>query len=266
ALLEFKSVAESSMLQNTLNSVNEGLKEMKGDTFNLFSYFIGPTMQVYGIVSSYQPLIDSLFKIPQVEKRFPFGYRFQWGKEVIHEGYRYFPLYLLKDEPLLTGSAILDATPGVGTQDNPLGVRVDLTMTREARTKWAQITGAHIGRRIAIVLDGDVYTAPVVRERIPNGRSVITLTTSPIEEAKTLAIILKAGALPAPLNIIEERSIGPSLGMDSIKAGTRAFILGGILVFLFMVAYYRKSGVTAIIALILNLVFLLAFLSGLRAT
>ncbi len=266
ALLEFKSVAEPGMLQNTLNTVNGTLKEIKGDTFNLFSFFIGPSARVYGIISSYQPLIDSLLNLPQVKKQIPFGYTFQWGKEIIDEGYRYFPLFLLKGIPLLTGSAILDATPGVGTEDNPMGVRVDLTMTREARTKWAQITGAHVGRRIAIVLDGVVQSAPVVRERIPNGRSVITLGPTPMEEAKTLAIVLKAGALPAPLKIIEERSIGPSLGIDSIKAGARALTLGGILVFLFMVVYYRKSGIIAIFALILNLTFLLAVLSGLRAT
>ncbi len=266
ALLEFKSVAEPTMLQNTLNSVNEALKEIKGDTFNLFGYFIGPSVQVYGIVSSYQPLLDSLFKTPSVEKQIPFGYIFQWGKEVIQEGYKYFPLYLLKEKPLLTGSAILDATPGVGTENNPMGVRVDLTMTREARAKWAQITGAHVGRRIAIVLDGVVQSAPVVRERIPSGRSVITLGTAPMEEAKTLAIVLKAGALPAPLKIIEERSIGPSLGIDSIKSGSKALILGGILVFFFIGIYYRKSGVIAMIALILNLAFLLAVLSGFRAT
>lgn len=265
ALLEFKSVAESNMLQNSLNTVNEALKEIKGDTFNLFSYFV-PYSRVYGILSPYQELIDSLLNLPQVKKQIPFGYTFQWGREIIQEGYRYYPLYLLKETPLLTGSAILTATPGVGTEDNPMGVRVDLTMTRESRTKWAQITGGHVGRRLAIVLDNVVFSAPVVRERIPNGRSVITLGTAPMEEAKTLAIVLNAGALPAPLKIIEERSIGPSLGLDSIRSGTRALIFGGILVFLFMVVYYRKSGIVAIFALILNLTFLLAVLSGLRAT
>ena len=266
ALLEFKSVAESAIFQNTLNNINETLREIKGDSFNLFSYFIGPSVKIYGIISSYQPYIDSLLQIPEVKKRIPYGYAFQWGEEVIQEGYKYYPLYLLKEKPLLTGSSILDATPGIGTRNNPIGVRVDLTMTRVARAEWAQITGAHIGKRIAIVLDGVVKSAPVVQERIPNGSSVITLGNSPMEEAKTLAIILKAGALPAPLKIIEERSIGPALGADSIRAGTRAFILAGIIVFLFIAVYYRKAGVVAIFALILNLVFLLAVLSGLRAT
>jgi len=265
ALLEFKSVAEPNMLQNSLNTANEALKEIKGDTFNLFSYFV-PYTRVYGILSPYHSLIDSLLNLPQVKKQIPFGYTFQWGREIIQEGYRYFPLYLLKEAPLLTGSAILDAVPGVGTEDNPMGVRVDLTMTREARSKWAEITGGHVGRRLAIVLDNAVYSAPVVRERIPNGRSVITMGAAPMEEAKTLSIVLKAGALPAPLKTIEERSIGPSLGIDSIRSGTRALIFGGILVFLFMVVYYHKSGVIAIFALILNIIFLLAVLSGLRAT
>ncbi|MCK4528152.1 protein translocase subunit SecD [candidate division WOR-3 bacterium] len=264
ALLEFKSVAETSMFQNALNSTNDYLKGCLGDTFNLFSYFIG--QNVYGIISPYKTYIDSLLTSPEVKNQLPYGYVFQWGKEVIQEGYRYYPLYLLKEVPLLTGSAILDARHGIGTQDNPAGVRVDLTMTRGAAAEWAQITGAHVGRRIAIVLDGIVQSAPGVRERIPNGRSVITLGNVSMEDAKTLAIVLRAGALPAPLEIIEERSIGPSLGLDSITAGARALILGSILVFLFIVAYYRKTGVVAIFALILNIGFLLAVLSGLRAT
>ncbi len=264
ALLEFKSVAEPSMMQTTFNNVNETLRSIKGDTFNLFSYFVGA--RVYGVLSSYRSYVESLLNLPEVKKQIPFGYVFQWGKEVIQEGYKYYPLYLLKEKPLLTGKAILDATPGVGTQDNPMGVRVDLTMTREARTKWAQITGANIGRRIAIVLDGTTQCAPVVRERIPNGQSMITLGNTSMEEAKTLAIVLKAGALPAPLKIIEERSIGPSLGNDSIRAGTKSLILGAILVSVFILAYYLKAGGIALLALILNLIFLLAVLSGFRAT
>ncbi|MEJ2306483.1 MAG: protein translocase subunit SecD, partial [candidate division WOR-3 bacterium] len=188
------------------------------------------------------------------------------GKEVILEGYKYYPLYVLKNKPLLTGSSVLDATLGVGTQNDPMGYRIDLTMRKEDWRKWAQITGANVERQIAIVLDGIVQSAPVVRERIPNGRSQITMGDATMEEAKTLAIILKAGALPAPLKVVEERSIGPSLGNDSVKAGVRSLVIGAILVFLFIIVYYLKGGLVAIVALILNLIFLLAVLSGLRAT
>ncbi|MEJ2355430.1 MAG: protein translocase subunit SecD, partial [candidate division WOR-3 bacterium] len=210
--------------------------------------------------------VDSLLGLPEVQAQIPFGDTIQWGKEVILEGYKYYPLYVLKNKPLLTGSSVLDATLGVGTQNDPMGYRIDLTMRKEDWRKWAQITGANVERQIAIVLDGIVKSAPVVRERIPNGRSQITMGDATMEEAKTLAIILKAGALPAPLKVVEERSIGPSLGNDSVKAGVRSLVIGAILVFLFIIVYYLKGGLVAIVALILNLIFLLAVLSGLRAT
>ncbi len=265
ALLEFKLVREPNEMQNILSRMNETLKAMQGDTFDIFSYF-PPAVRAFGIMSPYKSYIDSLLSLPKIQGQIPFGDTIQWGKEVILEGYKYYPLYVLKNNPLLTGSSILDATLGVGTQQDMMGYRIDLTMRKEYWRKWAQITGANVERQIAIVLDGIIQSAPVVRERIPNGKSQITMGNATHEEAKTLAIILKAGALPAPLQIVEERSIGPSLGNDSIRAGTRSLIFGAILVFLFIIVYYLKGGLVAILALILNLVFLLAVLSGLRAT
>jgi SecD/SecF fusion protein len=265
ALLEFKLVREPQEMQNILRRVNEKLKTIVGDTFDLFSYF-PPSARAYGVISPYKSYIDSLLGLPHIRDQIPFGDTIQWGKEVVLEGYKYYPLYVLKNKPLLTGSSILDATLGVGTQHDLMGYRVDLTMRKEDWRKWAQITGANVERQIAIVLDGIVQSAPVVRERIPNGRSQITMGDATMEEAKTLAIILKAGALPAPLKVVEERSIGPSLGNDSVRAGVRSLIVGAIFVFLFMIVYYLKGGLVAILALILNLIFLLAVLSGFRAT
>jgi SecD/SecF fusion protein len=265
ALLEFKLVREPDETQEIFTRINNSLKIVKGDTFDIFGYF-PPAARAYGILSPYKNHIDSLLQLPQLKDQIPFGDTIQWGKEVVLEGYKYYPLYVLKKEPLLTGNSILDASLGVGTEQNPMGYRVDLSMTKESWRKWAQITGANVGRQIAIILDGIVQSAPVVRERIPNGRSVITMGDATQEEAKTLAIILKAGALPAPLKIIEERSIGPSLGNDSIRAGTRSFIVGAALVFIFVIVYYLKSGLVTIMALILNITFLMAILSGLGAT
>jgi len=265
ALLEFKLVRKPQEMQNILSRVNEKLKTIEGDTFDLFSYF-PPSARAYGVISPYKAYIDSLLVLPETQAQIPFGDTIQWGKEVVLEGYKYYPLYVLKNKPLLTGSSILDATLGVGTQNDPMGYRVDLTMRKEDWRKWAQITGANVERQIAIVLDGIVQSAPVVRERIPNGSSQITMGDATMEEAKTLAIILKAGALPAPLKVVEERSIGPSLGNDSVKAGVRSLVIGTILVFLFMIVYYLKGGLVAIVAMILNLIFLLAVLSGFRAT
>jgi preprotein translocase subunit SecD len=177
-----------------------------------------------------------------------------------------FVLHLVNVEPVLTGAAILTADAGIGTSNNPMGVKVELTMTRKARAKWAAITGANVGKRIAIVLDEVVQSAPVVRERIPSGRSEITMGNATMEEAKDLSVILRAGALPAPVKIVEERSVGPSLGMDSIKKGIRSIVIGGAIIIVFMLIYYGLSGLVADFALCLNLLFILAVLSAFKFT
>ncbi len=265
ALLEFKLIADDKTFQNVLKNIEDALKKVKGDTFSLFSYFM-PIQGENGVTDDMVPELKKLLESDSAKKYIPPGYEFLWGKKQIKEGYAYFPIYLVKSEALLTGKSILDAVPGVGTTDNPFGVKVDLTMTRKARGKWAMITGANVGRRIAIVLDNVIQSAPVVRERIPSGQSEITLGNATMDDAKDLAIILKAGALPAPLKIIEERSVGPSLGRDSINAGAKSIIIGAVLVFLFMAVYYTKAGIVADGALLLNLLFVLAILAGFKAT
>ncbi len=210
--------------------------------------------------------VKKVLSDPNVQAKIPKEYAFYWGKEISESGRSYRPLYLLKKKPELTGAAILDAKAGVGTANNPMGAKVELTMTREARGKWAAITGANIGRNIAIVLDDIVQTAPRVKERIPSGNSEITLGNNDLDAARDLAIVLRAGALPAPVKIIEERSVGPTLGRDSINEGIRAIIVGMILIALFMIVYYSLSGVIAVFALALNVVFVLAILSLFRAT
>jgi len=265
ALLEFKLVADDKTFQDVLKNIEDALKKVNGDTFSLFSYFM-PVQGENGVPNDMVPEVKNLLASDSAKKYIPSGYQFLWGKKEIKEGYAYSPIYLVKSEALLTGEAILDAVPGVGTSDNPFGVKVDLTMTRKARGKWAMVTGANVGRKIAIVLDNTVQSAPVVRERIPSGRSEITLGNTSMEDAKALAVILKAGALPAPLKIIEERSVGPTLGRDSIREGAKSILIGAILVFLFMAIYYTKAGIVADIALFLNLLFVLAVLAGFKAT
>ncbi|HOZ62695.1 MAG TPA: protein translocase subunit SecD, partial [Smithellaceae bacterium] len=123
----------------------------------------------------------------------------------------------------------------------------------------------NIRKRLAIVLDGVVHSAPVIQERISGGQAQITGNFT-MEEARDLAIVLRAGALPAPVNILEERTVGPSLGSDSIRQGVMATIIGSLLVILFMIIYYRLSGAVADIALIVNIVLILAVLAAFRAT
>jgi protein-export membrane protein SecD len=142
---------------------------------------------------------------------------------------------------------------------------VALEFNSEGSRIFDRITGENVGKRIAIVLDNTVYSAPVVRERISGGKASITGGFTP-DEAKDLAIVLRAGALPAPVTVIQNITIGPTLGEDSIRKGVQAAVLGGLMVIVFMIFYYRASGIVADIALFLNLIYLLGAFTALKAT
>ena len=163
----------------------------------------------------------------------------------------------------MTGEAVATASAGFDTQftNQPI---VSLDLTSDGAGLFADITRAHVNERLAIVLDGVVRMAPNINQPIANGQARIEGFES-VEEARDIAIVLRAGALPAPLRIIEERTVGPSLGADSIQSAKIAGLLGIIGVVAFMVFYYRGSGVVADIALVLNLVLILAALSAFGA-
>ena len=170
---------------------------------------------------------------------------------------------LVEDTVVLTGDMLVDATTEFSQQGfgQPY---VSLEFNSEGADVFAETTGVNIGKRLAIVLDGEVYTAPVIRERIPSGRAQITGSFS-LQEAKDIALILRAGALPAPVDIIEERSVGPALGKDSVTKGLKAIMMGGIAVLAFMAVYYLLTGVIADFALILNILLItgaLAYFGG----
>lgn len=171
--------------------------------------------------------------------------------------------YLVAAQVELTGDSIDDAR--VQLFDQLEGPFVQLTFDGAAARRFDELTAANVGRQLAIILDGTVHSAPVIRERIPGGVASITGNFT-IKEARDLAIVLRAGALPAPVTLIEERTVGPSLGRDSIRQGIVSFIVGGSLVGLFMIAYYRLAGILAVSALTLNVVYLLAALAGFGAT
>ena len=175
-------------------------------------------------------------------------------------------LYVLRRTPEMTGGSIATAEARIGLdQTNPGAWGVSMTMTPRGRADFARVTGNNVGRQLAIVLDGKVNSAPNIRERIPNGDASIHGNFT-IEQSKDLAIVLRAGALPAPVRIAEERSVGPSLGSDSIREGLKAGLIGSTLVVLFMLIYYQLSGVIAIAALLLNVVYVVASLAGFGAT
>jgi preprotein translocase subunit SecD len=171
--------------------------------------------------------------------------------------------YLLKKQVLLTGDALTNAEVRIGSQFNEPYVSIEFD--REGARLFERITADNVGKRLAIVLDNTVYSAPVIRERIAGGQAQITGSFT-VEEARDLAIVLRAGALPAPVRVEENRTVGPSLGQDSIRQGLLAGLVGSLLVVLFMLVYYRLSGVVATIALVLNILMLLAGLGYFHAT
>ncbi len=171
--------------------------------------------------------------------------------------------YLLKGRTVLSGQYITEARSGFSQRTNePL---VHVSFDSKGTRLFARLTREHVGERMAIVLDDKVVTAPVIQEEIPNGRAQITGMGS-AEEAADVAIMLRAGALPAPVKIVEERTVGPTLGQDSIERGIESIIVGFVLVVLFMALYYQLFGLLADLALILNLVFIVAIMSLLQAT
>lgn len=173
----------------------------------------------------------------------------------------FYRLYHLEAKAGLTGGVIQEAKEDL-YNGQPI---VHLNMNSEGAKTWSRLTGANVGRRVAIVLDKNVHMAPVIRTKISDGRTQVE-GFSDMTEAKDIAIVLRAGALPAPVNIMEERTVGPSLGHDSIEMGTRSVIIGLVLVLIFMIMYYKLSGVIADFAVIWNLVLVLAILAMLKAT
>jgi preprotein translocase subunit SecD len=171
--------------------------------------------------------------------------------------------YLVQKRTLLTGASLTDARVEIDSQYND--PYVSIQFDKKGGRIFAQITEQNVKKRLAIVLDNKVYSAPVIQEKIAGGAARITGSFT-LEQARDLAIALRAGALPAPVNVIEERTVGPSLGADSIRKGLISMCIGGILVICFMVIYYKASGLIADFALILNIVIIAGGLAGFQAT
>jgi len=170
---------------------------------------------------------------------------------------------VVKKKAVLTGDTITSARMEINPEDNR--PQVSLQFDREGTRVFGEVTSANVGRRLAIILDGIIQSSPVIQTPIPDGKARITGNFTE-KEATDLAIVLRAGALPAPAQIIQNLTVGPSLGQDSIQKGVRASILGGIVVILLMFVYYKLSGLIADFALLLNLVMMIGVLSILRAT
>lgn len=206
-----------------------------------------------------------LLASPAVQAVIPNNIEFDFSAKPIgyQEGKAIYMLYCVNKTAELTGGVITNAQAQI--DPNTSSPIVTMEMNSEGATEWARITGANVGKRMAIILDGSVYSAPNINGKIPGGRSQIEGMAN-MEEAKLLEIVLKAGALPAPVNIIEERTVGPSLGQDSIYAGLKSTVIGFLFVAIFMMVYYKRAGTIASVSLIFTILFILGTLAGFNAT
>ena len=200
-----------------------------------------------------------------IRQYIPGDMSFSWSAKpaFVAEGKNYYVLYALKSQAELTGGVIVDARANIDPENGQ--ALVTMEMNNEGARDWARITGANVKKRIAILMDNSVFSAPVVQTKITGGHSQITGMES-VEEARLLEIVLKAGALPAPVEIIQQTSVGPSLGQDSIRQGINASVLAFLLTITFMIVYYKTGGTLADVALFLNLLFTLAVLAGFKGT
>ena len=221
----------------------ERIRSLIGRTAKLNFHLLDPT--TVELANQRGKLPPGTFKVPNAN---PAGYE----KE-----------FIVKKRILLTGDNLVNAAATVDPQSGKYVVAFEFD--RKGAKKFAKITTENTYQRLAILLDNNVISAPQIREPITGGQGNISGNFSP-ETANDLAVLLRAGSLPAPIDVLEERTVGPSLGIDSIKAGKKALIVGFILVIVFMILRYKFFGVIADIAIIFNVVLLISLLSVIEAT
>ncbi len=211
------------------------------------------------------PRVDSLIRLPEVDREIPRGLQLLWGTEPVSQAARaYRPLYAVERRSIIEGDQLSDAQANLDQLTRQAIVRFDLT--RAGGRIFGRETARNVGNHMAIVLDGRVQgTPPVIRSQI-NRSGQIELGSATLRQAQDLALVLRAGALPAPLMIVEERGVGPTLGRDAIEKGIRAAIIGGALIIVFVALYYRLAGLLAVGALSIYALLTLGGLASLGAT
>jgi len=282
ARLEFRLTAEPDDLRHALERIIAYYDEDDEDEIDLEEEWEdpgqeqdNPLLQVFmpqgqgvtfGSAASRDTVeVNSLLRDPDVQRLLPRDIQLMWtaNPQFEAEGQGYYSLIGVRRQIELTGDAITEARPTFDQHTNQ--PEVSMTMDRQGARTWARVTGANIGRPVAIVLDGVIYSYPVVQGQITGGRSSITGLASSAE-AEDLVNILMSGALPAPLDIVQERTVGPSLGEASIRSGFNSALFGLALVIIFMLIYYRTGGGVANIALVLNIIFIMGILAAFNAT
>jgi SecD/SecF fusion protein len=279
ARLEFRTMANPSELQGSLRRIIDyyetSMPPAEGDTLaqperinTLTDIFIpvGESV-IFGYAAAEDTAaVMAKLRAEEVQRMMPRDTELMWAaqSERLQGSNRdFYTLLGVRRQIELTGEVITDARPSFDPQTNQ--PEVSMSMNREGARRWSILTGANIGRPVAIILDGYVYSYPTVRSQITEGRSSIS-GIGGLSEAEDLVNILLSGALPAPLDIVEERTVGATLGEASIRSGFRSAIWGLSIVAIFMIFYYRTGGAIADLALILNIIFILGILAAFRAT
>jgi len=238
-----------------------------------FSGYLRGVPRGVGVLAKEFHIVKEILDNPEVRRKIPSGGKFLWGNQFetaqdeTGNFIEFRQLYYVSSDPEISGGMVREPRAtmgGAGTDASGQWV-VNLSMSPEGTKRWSRFTGANINRQVAIVLDDKVFMAPVIRDKIPTGQTQVT-GFADVNEAKDIANVLRAGELPAPVEIIEERTVGPSLGSDSIKSGRKAMFFGLIAVMIFMIIYYKGAGLLATLALMLNLIMVIAVLAGLNAT
>ena len=238
-----------------------------------FSGYLRSVPRGVGVLAKEFHIVKEILENPEVKRKIPRGGKFLWGNQFesaqdeMGNFIEFRQLYYVSSDPEISGGMIREPRAtmgGAGTDVSGQWV-VNLSMSPEGAKRWSRFTGANINRQVAIVLDDKVFMAPVIRDKIPSGQTQVT-GFADVNEAKDIANVLRAGELPAPVEIIEERTVGPSLGSDSIKSGRKAMFFGLMAVMIFMIIYYKGAGLLATLALMLNLIMVIAVLAGLNAT
>ena len=249
---------------------NQQLSEEEFKKKNPWFYLVRPQQFQDGSLAWFvretdRTKVQKLLEKKEIQDLIPTDVSFAFSNRstFVDEGENIYQFYILKKVPELTGGVVINARSNIDPTNNQPVVYME--MNSDGSADWARITGANINKQIAIVLDNVVYSAPVVRSKITGGSSQIEGMAN-IQEAKLLEIVLKAGALPAPLTIIEERTVGPSLGEDSIQKGLYSSIIALILVAIFMIVYYRFAGAVADLALLFNMFVILGIMASFHAT
>lgn len=281
ARLEFRLAAEPNQIstarQQIVNHYSQQASADTSDTLQQQSNGENPLAEVlstqtrnayaFGYTTGRDTAqVNKLLQAPEVQELIPRNMQLMWGAspfQVTPEGVELFELIGVRPDIEMTGEVIEEASVNFDQVTNQ--PEVSMNMNSEGARQWSRITGANIGKPIAIVLDGYVYSYPNVQTKIANGRSSISGLEG-VEEAEDLVNILLSGALPAPLDIIEERTVGATLGEASIQAGFYSTLIGLVIVAIFMIIYYHAGGGIADLALILNILFILGILAAFKAT